>query len=118
MWPWYPMSWLFRHAPVLSAEHHDKLDFCFLLLLPGGRHPRDQTTASFLNFYIWTAALFFSCWGMYGSIPRFDLVMFPLFLVLALIGIHSRAFHLGYCILSSMLAALFMMMHSQWNWVA
>jgi len=55
---------------------------------------------------------------MYGSIPRFDLVMFPLFLVLAPIGIRSRAFHLGYCILSSMLAALFMVMHSQWNWVA
>jgi len=67
--------------------------------------------------YLDRSPLFFLL-GMYGSIPRFDLVMFPLFLVLALIGIHSRAFHLGYCILSSMLAALFMMMHSQWNWVA
>ena len=118
MWPWYPVAWLFRHAPVLSVEHHDKLDFCFLLLLPAaGIFGIRQLRLSY-SFYIWTGALFFSCWGMYGSIPRFDLVMFPLFLVLALIGIHSRGFHLGYCILSSMLAALFMVMHSQWNWVA
>ena len=68
--------------------------------------------------YIWTAVVFFSCWGMLGSVPRFDLVIFPLFIVLALIGARSRAFHLGYVVASSMLAALFMVMHSQWNWVA
>jgi hypothetical protein len=117
MWPWYPMAWLFRHAPVLSREHHDILDFGFLLLLPvAGIFGLRQLRLSYTS-YIWTAALFFSCWGMYGSIPRFDLVIFPVFLVLALIGIRSRVFHLGYCILSSMLAALFMVMHSQWNWV-
>ena len=44
---------------------------------------------------------------MLGSIPRFDLVIFPLFIVLALIGARSRAFHLGYVVASSMLAALF-----------
>jgi hypothetical protein len=68
--------------------------------------------------YIWTSVIFFSCWGILGSIPRFDLVIFPLFIVLALIGARSRAFHLGYVVASSMLAALFMVMHSQWNWVA
>jgi mannosyltransferase PIG-V len=118
MWPWHPMAWLVRHAPPLSAEHHDKLDFCFLLLLPvAGIFGIRQLRLSY-SFYLWTAALFFSCWGIYGSIPRFDLVIFPLFLVFALIGIRSRTFHLGYCILCSMLAALFMVMHSQWNWVA
>src|SRR5207244_13157261 len=30
----------------------------------------------------------------------------------------ERAFHLGYVVASSMLAALFMVMHSQWHWVA
>jgi hypothetical protein len=55
---------------------------------------------------------------MLGSIPRFELVIFPLFIVLALIGARSRAFHLGYVVASSMLAALFMVLHSQWNWVA
>jgi hypothetical protein len=70
------------------------------------------------SVYIWTAVVFFSCWGILGSIPRFDLVIFPLFVVLALIGARSRAFHLGYVVASVMLAALFMLMHSQWNWVA
>jgi hypothetical protein len=118
MWPWHPMAWLVRHAPPLSAEHHDKLDFCFLLLLPpAGIFGIRQLRLSY-SFYLWTAALFFSCWGIYGSIPRFDLVIFPLFFVFALIGIRSRTFHPGYCILCSMQAALFMVMHSRRNWVA
>ena len=118
MWPWHPVAWLVRHAPPLSAEHHDKLDFCFLLLLPvAGVFGIRQLRLSY-SVYIWTAVLFFSCWGMYVSTPRFDLVIFPLFGVLALLGIRSRAFHLGYCIFASMLAAVFMVMHSQWNWVA
>jgi hypothetical protein len=118
MWPWHPLVWLVRHGPVLSAEHHDKLDFYFLLLLLGTAVIGLRQLRLSYSVYIWTAALFFSCWGMYVSTPRFDLVIFPLFVVLALLGSRSRAFHLGYCILSSMLAALFMMMHSQWNWVA
>lgn len=118
MWPWYPIAWLVRHAPALSPEHHDKLDFAFLLLLAGaaifaiGRLRLSYTT------YLWIAVLFFSCWGMYVSIPRFDVVTFPLFVVLAVIGTRSRTFHLAYCILSSVMAALFMVIHSQWNWVA
>jgi hypothetical protein len=117
-WPWHPVAWLVRHAPPVSAEHHDKLDFCFLLLLPvAGIFGIRQLRLSY-SVYIWTAVLFFSCWGMYVSTPRFDLVIFPLFGVLALLGIRSRAFHVGYCIFASMLAAVFMVMHSQWNWVA
>lgn len=118
MWPWHPMAWLVRHAPPLSAEHHDKLDFCFLLLLPvAGIFGIRQLRLSY-SIYIWTAVLFFSCWGMYVSTPRFDLVIFPLFVVLALLGSGSRAFHLSYFVLASGLGALLMVMHSQWNWVA
>jgi hypothetical protein len=54
---------------------------------------------------------------MLGSIPRFDLVIFPLFILLALIAARSRAFHLSCVVATSMLAALFMVMYSQWNWV-
>jgi hypothetical protein len=118
MWPWYPVAWLLRHAPALSPQHHDKLDFSFLLLLLGAAILAVRQLRLSYTVYLWTAVLFFSCWGMYVSIPRFDLVMFPLFLVFALVGIRSRAFHLGYCVLSGVLAALFMVMHSQWNWVA
>ena len=118
MWPWHPLAWFLRHAPALSPEHHDKLDFCFLLLLLGAAIAGLRRLRVSYSVYIWTAVVFFSCWGVLGSIPRFDLVIFPLFIVLALIGAHSRAFHLAYVTASAMLAALFMLMHSQWNWVA
>jgi len=107
-----------RHAPPLSPEHHDKLDFGFLLVPLGAAIAGLTRLRISYSAYIWTSVVFFSCWGVPGSIPRFDLVIFPLFIVLALIGARSRAFHLGYVVASSMLAALFMVMHSQWNWVA
>ena len=118
MWPWHPLAWFLRHAPPLSPEHHDRLDFGFLLVLLGAAVSGLRRLRTSYSAYIWTAVVFFSCWGMLGSIPRFDLVIFPLFIVLALIGARRRAFHLGYVVASSMLAALFMVMHSQWNWVA
>ena len=118
MWPWHPLAWFLRYAPPLSPEHHDKLDFGFLLLLLGAAVAGLRRLRISYSAYIWTAVVFFSCWGMLGSIPRFDLVIFPLFIVLAFIGARNRAFHLGYVVASSMLAALFMVMYSQWNWVA
>jgi hypothetical protein len=116
MWPWYPLAWFWRHAPALSLEHRDKLDFSFLVLLVISGVCAFRRLRLSYTVYIWTAAVFFSCWGMLGSIPRFDLVIFPLFIVLALIN--SSAFRLGYIIASIALAALFMVMHSQWNWIA
>jgi len=118
MWPWHPLAWFLRYAPPLSPEHHDKLDFGFLLVPLGAAIAGLTRLRISYSAYIWTSVGFFSCWGMLGSIPRFDLVIFPLFIVLALFGARSRAFHLGYVVASSMLAALFMVMYSQWNWVA
>jgi hypothetical protein len=116
MWPWYPLAWFLRHAPTLSPEHRDKLDFSFLVLLMISGVCAFRRLRLSYSVYIWTAAVFFSCWGMFGSIPRFDVVIFPLFIVFALIN--NSMFRLGYMIASTALAALFMVMHSQWNWVA
>jgi hypothetical protein len=118
MWPWHPLVWFLRYAPPLCPEHHDKLDFGFLLVLLGAAIAGLTRLRISYSAYIWTSVGFFSCWGMLGSIPRFDLVIFPLFILLALIGARSRAFHLSYVVATSMLAALFMVMYSQWNWVA
>lgn len=118
MWPWHPLVWFFRHAPPLSTEHHDILDFCFLLLLIVAASIGLRQLRGSYSVYLWAAVAFFSSWGTLGSVPRFDLVIFPLFMVLALVGERSRAFHLAYVACSCMLAALFMVMHSQWNWVA
>jgi len=110
MWPWHPPAWFLRYAPPLSRKHHDKLDFGFLLVPLGAAIAGLTRLRISYSAYIWTSVGFFSCWGMIGSIPRFGLVIFPLFIVLALIGARSRAFHLGYVVASSMLAALFMVM--------
>lgn len=118
MWPWHPLSWVLRRGPALSPEHHDWLDFGFLLLLmfsvlAGVRRLRGSYTV-----YGATAAIFFSAWGVLGSMPRFVLVVFPVFITLASFGDRDRDFHLGYLLVASMLAAMFMIINSQWNWVA
>jgi Mannosyltransferase (PIG-V) len=117
IWPWHTLGWFFNHAPPLSLQHHDRLDFAFLALLLFAAVGAIRLRAS-LQTYLWTAAVFFASWGTLSSIPRFDLVVFPLFAVLANTGEHSRIFHIAYLVASSMLAAIFMVMNSQWNWVA
>src|SRR5207237_2063231 len=102
MWPWHPLAWFLRHAPPLSPEHHDKLDFGFLLVLLGAAIAGLRRLRISYSAYIWASVVFFSCWGILGSIPRFDLVIFPLFIVFALVGARSRHFRLGYVVSSSM----------------
>jgi len=118
VWPWHPVAWFFRHAPTLSITRHDRLDFAFLVLLLVLAVAGFRLLPRSYSIYCWAAAFFFSCWGQFGSLPRFDLVVFPIFIVLAVIGIRSRYFHLAYLVVAAMLAALFMVMYSQWNWVA
>ena len=59
MWPWHPLAWFLRHAPPLSPEHHDKLDFCFLLLLPGAAIAGLRRLRVSYSVYIWTAGVLF-----------------------------------------------------------
>ena len=118
MWPWHTLSWIFGHAPPLDAGHHEWLDLSFLgLLLIAAVIALPLLSPSY-SLYSWLSVLFLSSWGMLGSVPRFDLVVFPLFIVMAILGTRSYAFHIAYLIMASMVAALFMILHSQWNWVA
>ena len=118
MWPWHTLSWLLRHAPPLSTEHHEWLDLGFLSLLLIAAVIGLRLLRFSYSVYAWVSVLFFSSWGMLGSIPRFDLVVFPLFIVVAILGTRCYAFHVSYLVIASMVAALFMILHSQWNWVA
>ena len=118
MWPWDSLSWILRHLPPLSPEHHEWLDLGFLCLLCISAVIGLRQLRPCYSVYIWAAMIFFSSWGMLGSVPRFDVAVFPLFMVLGVIGGRSPAFHVGYLIIASMLAGLFMVIHSQWNWIA
>lgn len=111
--PWYTFGWVLTHA-----SGHDWLDFSFLILLAvtmmfGAR----QLRASYA-VYLLTAMAFFSCWGMLGSVPRFVVVIFPVFIVLALMSQRSPTLRAIYFTVSSILAVILFFMHSQWNWVA
>jgi Mannosyltransferase (PIG-V) len=118
MWPWYTLSWVVHHSPPLSSEHHEWLDFSFLVVLVIGIATGLRQLRLSYSFYGWIAVVFFSSWGMLGSIPRFDLVVFPLFAMLGILGERSYVFHTAYVIIASMLAGLFMVVYSQWNWIA
>jgi Gpi18-like mannosyltransferase len=72
-----------------------------------------------LSYGIYTAAsiFFVTLWGLPGSIARYALVIFPFAIVLGLLG-RNDYFHRSFLIISLGLAAFFMVIFSQWGWVA
>ncbi|MFN2507175.1 MAG: glycosyltransferase family 39 protein [Chthoniobacterales bacterium] len=67
--------------------------------------------------YAVTGFWFITSWGTYESMPRYVIVLFPAFLILAKWG-HNRAFDRAYVAVASALAALFMTRFTLWLWVA
>jgi hypothetical protein len=118
MWPWHTLFWVLGHAPPLAPDHREWLDLSFLSLLLIAALVGLSLLRPCYSLYLWFSLSFLSSWGMLGSVPRFDLVVFPLFIVMAILGTRSYAFHIAYVIMAAMVAALFMILHSQWNWVA
>jgi Mannosyltransferase (PIG-V) len=111
--PWHTFAWVLGHH-----SRHDWLDFSFFLLLALMAAVACRRLRASYAVYLVTAVVFFSCWGMLGSMPRFVLVVFPMFIVLSLAAERSQAFRVSYLTISCMLAGIFFFMHSQWNWVA
>jgi hypothetical protein len=104
-----------RHP--LSPLNIADIDFVFLffgiaLVAYGAFRLRPSYT-----IYAAVSVLFVSTWGFPNSMSRFELVMFPLFIALALLG-RNETFDRSYMILSTGLAAFFMLLFSQWGWVA
>ena len=118
LWPWYTLSWVIGHAPPLNADHQEWLDLSFFGLLLIAAVAGTFLLRPCYNLYVWFSLLFLSSWGMLGSVPRFNVVVFPLFIIMAILGTRSYSFHIAYAIVASMMAALLMILHSQWNWVA
>lgn len=67
--------------------------------------------------YAITGFWFITSWSTYESMPRYVLVLFPAFAVLAKWG-RNRTFDRAYLITACGLAALFMMRFALWRWVA
>ena len=67
--------------------------------------------------YTMVSLLFITSWGTLISVPRLGLVIFPVVIGLALLG-RNQAFNRVYLAFSAVLAAISMVVFSQWGWVA
>lgn len=67
--------------------------------------------------YAAVSLLFISSWGALTSAPRLGIVIFPFVIALALLG-RNQAFNRTYLVFSALLAAVAMVIFSQWGWVA
>ena len=111
--PWTPLV-RFIHDPFMF---NDVMNFAFaavMLLLVA--ISAAQLRLSY-GLYAITGFWFISSWSTYESMPRYVLVLFPAFAVLAKWG-RNPTFDRAYVIVASGLAALFMMRFALWRWVA
>jgi Gpi18-like mannosyltransferase len=69
------------------------------------------------GLYAASCLLFVTSWGTFESLPRYVLVIFPAFLVLARLG-RNAIFDRAYLCVGSGLAAFFMLRFALWRWVA
>jgi hypothetical protein len=67
--------------------------------------------------YAVVSLLFITSWGALTSAPRLGIVIFPFLIALALLG-RSKTFNRAYLVFSAVLAAVAMVIFSQWGWVA
>lgn len=118
MLPWNTFRWLFRPGWLSSLGYHEAIDLSFFLFLAGCGLVTWITIPFSYRTYLWLSAAFFASWGMLGSVPRFVLVVFPMFLVLSLVVEGRRWLHLILVFSFVLLGAWFFLQFSQWQWVA
>jgi hypothetical protein len=116
--PWYGLRWVVTHAAVVPGMKNDWIDLAFFALLVIVALFFSRRLGLSDSFYIWSAVIFFSSWGMLGSTPRLLLGVFPVFICLAMWCEQSRPFRLAFLTLSAITSAFFFVMYSQWQWVA
>ncbi len=114
--PWNTLLNNLQHI-TSSRGYHGAFEFFFTLSLLGLTIFACFRLRSSYAIYSVVSVLFIASWGDLTSAPRFGLVIFPLVIALALLG-HNRAFNRAYIVVSVVLAAISMVVFSQWGWVA
>jgi hypothetical protein len=110
--------WRFFYDPhPLSFHDNTSLDFVFLFFLALVAVLVLMRLRASYGIYVVLSLLFAIIWGMPMSVARFGLAMFPIVIALALLG-RNPSFNRFYVIISTGLAAFFMIVFSQWGWVA
>ena len=115
--PWETLRRFFDEPLRTHSFLHSPLDLAFaivfavLVLASWKVLPRTYALFATLPFLAVLSS------GTLASMTRQGLVLFPIFIVLALAGRHA-AFDRAYLVVGSTLAALFMAMFARWYWVA
>jgi Gpi18-like mannosyltransferase len=114
--PWNTLLNSLHHI-TSSSGYHGAFEFFFTLALLGLTVFACFRLRLSYAIYSVVSVLFITSWGDLTSAPRFGLVIFPLVIGLALLG-HNRMFNRAYIVVSAVLAAISMVVFSQWAWVA
>jgi len=114
--PWNTLLYSLQHIGS-SIGYHGAFEFVFTAILIALAIFACFRLRPSYAIYSIVSVLFITSWGDLKSAPRFGLVIFPIMILLALLGEH-KAFNRTYLALSAILAAVSMVVFSQWGWVA
>ncbi len=117
--PTFPWNTIMRSSHEVGSFQgfHGAFEFFFTMALFGlALFACFRLRASYAIYAV-VSLLFVTAWGTLLSVPRFGLVIFPLIIALALLG-KNKAFHAAYLAGSGVLAAISMVVFSQWGWVS
>jgi len=114
--PWNTLLYSLRHIGS-SIGYHGAFEFVFTTALIALAIFTCFRLRPSYAIYSIVSILFITSWGDLKSAPRFGLVIFPIIILLALLGRH-KAFNRIYLTISAILAAVSMVVFSQWGWVA
>jgi hypothetical protein len=112
-WPWNPLLRFIRE-PVILQEVVNVTAAGVAILLVAYAIVRLRPS---YGVYAAASYVFITSWGTFESMPRYILIIFPMFAVLAVFG-RNEIFHRAYLIFSTGLASFFMIRFALWRWVA
>ena len=112
-WPWRPFVRFFQQPWLLN----DVVNISFAVALLVLTVLAAIKLRPSYGLYAASCYLFVTSWGTLESVPRYVLVIFPAFILLAHLG-RKPAFDRAYVALASGLAAFFMIRFALWRWVA
>ncbi len=114
--PWVTLGAFFQRPHAGKGTHDSYLDLVFTLaLLCLTIFAALRLRLSYAVYAVLTV-IFITSWGYLTSIPRFGVVIFPIVIALALLGLNDT-FNRTYLIVSGGIAAYCMFTFSHWGWL-
>ena len=112
-WPWEPFMQLMQEPLGFDAT----VDVIFAVVSLALSIAAAARLRLSYGLYALLSYTFLTAWGKFESMPRYALVLFPAFIILARCG-RSTSFDRAYMIVASGLSAFFMIRFVLWRWVA